>query len=89
MHAHFKDWRRVDKSQGVKVKGLDGHTYAAALIGEGIVNHRACLRAMKKSSYPGYINIEYEGNEYPPDIAVRKALDYLQELTLLTSTHKT
>lgn len=78
VHAHFKDWKYGNEGQGMK--GLDGRTYRAALIGEGIVDHVACLRAMEMSGYSGYINIEYEGNDYPPDIAVRKALVYLQRL---------
>ena len=80
VHAHFKDWSYEDKGQGNKVTGLDGRVYNPALIGEGIVDHRACLRVMKMSGYSGYINIEYEGNDYPPDLAVRKALTYLQKL---------
>ncbi len=82
VHAHFKDWICVDESQGEEIKGLDGRTYKAALIGEGIVDHLACLRAMRSSGYSGYINIEYEGNDYPPDVSVRKALAYLRGLAL-------
>jgi len=78
VHAHFKDWVRVARGQGSE--GLDGRWYKAALIGEGLVDHKACLQAMKQAGYKGYINIEYEGNTYPPDEATRKATGYLQGL---------
>ena len=78
VHAHFKDWVRVARGQGSE--GLDGRWYKAALIGEGLVDHKACLQSMKQAGYKGYINIEYEGNDYPPDEATRKAAGYLQGL---------
>ena len=78
VHAHFKDWMLVPENQGMK--GVDGRHYRGALIGEGIVDQKACLRAMKKCGYTGYINIEYEGNLYTPEAAVRKAAEYLRGL---------
>ena len=44
------------------------------------VDQRSCLIAMKKTGYSGYIDIEYEGDEYAPEVAVRKAAKYLREL---------
>ncbi len=78
VHAHFKDWTLVGENEGAK--GVDGRSYRAALIGEGIVDQRACLRAMNKCGYKGYINIEYEGNAYTAEAAVRKAAEYLRSL---------
>ena len=78
VHAHFKDWVLTDPGKGME--GLDGRRYEPALVGEGIVPHRACLEAMKKSGYKGYINIEYENNKYPPDEATRRAAKYLHGL---------
>ena len=78
VHAHFKDWVRVARGQGNE--GLDGRWHKAALIGEGLVDHKACLLAMQQAGYKGYINIEYEGNKYPPDEATRRAADYLLDL---------
>lgn len=77
-HAHFKDWVPAEPGKGME--GLDGRRYAAALIGEGLVDHKACLQAMKQAGYAGYINIEYEGNDYPPDEATRRAAKYLRNL---------
>ncbi len=78
VHAHFKDWVLDQPDKGLE--GLDGRHYAPALIGEGVVRHRACLAAMRRAGYEGYINIEYEGNKYPPDEATRRAAEYLRGL---------
>lgn len=78
VHAHFKDWVRVARGQGRE--GLDGRWYKAALIGEGLVDHKTCLTAMKQAGYKGYINIEYEGSDYHPAEATRKAAAYLRNL---------
>lgn len=78
VHAHFKDWARAAHGQGME--GLDGRWYKAALIGEGLVDHKACLQAMKQAGYKGYINIEYEGNDYNPEEATRRTAKYLREL---------
>ena len=78
VHAHFKDWTvRPDAAPGFRPM-LDGRHYKSALIGEGVVDHRACLAAMAAAGYPGCINIEYEGNDYPPAEAVRRAVTYLR-----------
>jgi len=76
VHAHFKDWALAEDG----VRGLDGRRYKGALIGEGIVDQKACIKAMKRAGYEGCINIEYEGSEYSPDTAVKKAAEYLQAL---------
>ncbi|MBU4200381.1 MAG: sugar phosphate isomerase/epimerase [Verrucomicrobia bacterium] len=78
VHAHFKDWDVVAAPEGMP--GVDGRRYRGALIGEGIVDQRSCLAAMKRAGYTGYINIEYEGNQYPPDEATRRAAAYLHQL---------
>ena len=36
---------------------------AEAIIGEGVVPVKACLRALKVAKYDGYLSIEYEGAE--------------------------
>jgi sugar phosphate isomerase/epimerase len=77
-HAHFKDWLvRPDAAPGFRPM-LDGRHYQAALIGEGVVDHRACVAAMAAAGYTGCINIEYEGNDYAPAEAVRRAVAYLR-----------
>jgi len=80
VHAHFKDWDIRDESAEGFRRMLDGRYYRPALIGEGRVNHTACLKAMKKAGYDGCINIEYEGDKYTPDEAVRRAVAHLRGL---------
>lgn len=78
VHAHFKDWHLAEEGAGFL--GLDGRRYRGGLIGEGIVDQRSCLAAMKQAGYTGFINIEYEGNDYTPTEATRKATAYLRGL---------
>jgi len=80
VHAHFKDWDALPGDGTEGMPGLDGRRYRAALIGEGIVDHRNCVAAMRTAGYSGYINIEYENNRYPALDANRRALDYLRAL---------
>jgi len=80
VHAHFKDWNIAAIPKDGYRRMLDGKYYRPALIGEGDINHRACIRAMAEYGYDGYINIEYEGNEYNPYEGVRKAAAYLREI---------
>lgn len=76
VHAHFKDWQPPVKDEGFVAR--DGRNYRGALIGEGIVDQIACLKAMKAAGYSGYINIEYEGARYTPENATRMATKWLQ-----------
>lgn len=78
VHAHFKDWTL--SSEGKGKKGLDGRFYIPALVGEGMVNHRAVLQAMKEARYVGYINLEYEGEEYSSEKAMIKGLTCLRSI---------
>jgi sugar phosphate isomerase/epimerase len=80
VHSHFKDWDAADSETAGFRRMLDGRFYRSALIGEGTIDHRGCLLAMKAAGYPGYVNIEYEGNTYPPADAMRRATAYLRQL---------
>jgi sugar phosphate isomerase/epimerase len=80
VHAHFKDWTIHDKQVACSRRMLNGKYFKSALIGEGDVNQKACLEVMKKCGYSGCINIEYEGNDYRPDEAVRRAVKYLRSI---------
>jgi len=80
VHAHFKDWDVSATSQEGYTQMKDGRYYKPALIGEGVMDHKSCLEAMKECNYEGYINIEYEGNKYPAAEALKRILDYLRAI---------
>ncbi len=80
VHAHFKDWDIKQEPEEGYRQMMDGRYYKSALIGEGSLNHKACLAAMDKAGYAGCINIEYEGNKYDPYEAITRAVEYLRSL---------
>jgi len=80
VHVHFKDWYISNSAKDGYRQMLDGRYYKSALIGEGDVDQPACLAALAKSGYSGCINIEYEGNDYDPATATRRAVDYLRQI---------
>ena len=73
VHVHFKDCRWYDKTN---TDGTAHRDFSNELIGEGDINFAACLKAMVKDGYTGYVDIEYEGNKYTPDVANKKAIEY-------------
>lgn len=73
-HAHFKDWTVGTEGREMR----DGRLYTPALIGEGVIDQKACLKAMRECGYSGCINIEYEGSLYKAGDATRKAVEYLR-----------
>jgi sugar phosphate isomerase/epimerase len=82
VHSHFKDWDVV--TEATRMKGLDGRFYQSALIGEGSMAplHKGILDAMREARYPGYIDMEYEGQKYPADEATRRIARYLRTLAV-------
>lgn len=77
VHAHFKDWTVLTAKEEGGIDMLNGLRFKPALIGEGVLNHRAVLKAMQQANYQGCINIEYEGPADPYE-AIRKAVAYLR-----------
>jgi len=77
IHTHFKDW--IISEDG-KLSGLDGKKYKPALVGEGIIDYRKLIKVMKSFNYDGYINLEYEENDYEPDVAMEKGLNFLKSI---------
>lgn len=77
VHVHFKDgrWREETTKEGKRTRH-----YSNELIGEGAIDHAAILRAMRDAGYAGHIDIEYEGDRYTPDIAMRRASEYLNHI---------
>ena len=78
VHVHFKDWDISTENDGTRRQMRDGRYYVPALIGEGAIDSKATLKTLEELGYDGFINIEYENEKYPADVATRKALEYLR-----------
>ena len=66
IHAHAKDFffrsAEFDRPEGWgSTRG--GNYFKGAIIGEGVIPIKSCLKALKKAGYDGYLSIEYEGSE--------------------------
>lgn len=65
IHAHAKDMLFFDgtvpRFSMASTRG--GNYFKGTVIGEGNVPVLACLRALKKAKYDGFLSIEYEGGE--------------------------
>jgi len=57
-YVHFKDFRKVDDASVPWGWGIEPCT-----VGDGDVDHVACLRALGEAGYEGPVAIEYEGTE--------------------------
>jgi sugar phosphate isomerase/epimerase len=73
-YVHFKDFAKVDDPKmpwgwNVKPCGL----------GEGAVNHRACLEALRDAGYNGFVALEYEGVE-DEQTGVPKSVAYMKQV---------
>jgi sugar phosphate isomerase/epimerase len=79
VHAHFKDWTVLTSKEEGGNEMLCGLRFKPALIGEGVLNHKAILKAMQQAHYNGCINIEYEGPADPYE-AIRRAVSYLRSV---------
>lgn len=89
VHVHFKDWQVIEQAREGYRQMLDGRHYAAALIGEGMVDQAACLKALFQAGYTGYINIEYESNKYDSYEATRRGCEYLKKIRDTETSHET
>ncbi len=64
VHAHVKDFIRFDEAvEGRTIMTRGANYIAGAVIGEGVVPVRQCLKILKRAEYDGYVSVEYEGVE--------------------------
>lgn len=80
VHVHFKDWDIIDRPNEGYREMSDGRYYRATLIGEGDIDTAGCWKALKDYGYSGCVNIEYEGNTYKADEAIRMVTSLLRSL---------
>ncbi|MCH7904977.1 MAG: sugar phosphate isomerase/epimerase [Armatimonadetes bacterium] len=71
--VHFKDLRKTPEGyEGNSHKALDGTEYLGTVIGEGEVDLDACVSALNRVGFDGWLNLEYEG-EGDPIVDVEKS----------------
>lgn len=64
VHAHVKDFIYFDEAvEGRTIMTRGANYIAGAVIGEGVVPVRQCLKILKRAEYDGYVSVEYEGRE--------------------------
>jgi sugar phosphate isomerase/epimerase len=57
-YIHFKDFKKIPDASA-----RFGRKLQACVLGEGDVDLRACLDALKRAGYNGFVALEYEGTE--------------------------
>jgi sugar phosphate isomerase/epimerase len=77
VHVHFKDGRWYNKTN---TDGSTHRDFSNELIGEGDINIAECAKALVSDGYKGYVDIEYEGNKYAPDVANQMAIEYINNI---------
>ena len=73
-YVHFKDFIKVDDA-----KSPWGWNVTPCGLGEGAVNHRACLEALRDAGYKGFVALEYEGVE-DEQTGVPKSVAYMKQV---------
>lgn len=67
VHAHAKDMHVYSGSSHTPGAGAamtrGGNWFRGAIIGQGSVKVKQCLRVLKRAGYDGYVSIEFEGVE--------------------------
>ncbi len=73
-YVHFKDFKKIPDAAAPFGRKLE-----ACALGEGGVDHRACLDALKKAGYDGFVALEYEGAE-AETTGVPKSVAYMKKV---------
>ena len=64
VHVHAKDmYVRNMPTEACKHPTRGGNYFVGAVVGEGQIPVKQCLRILKRAGYEGYVSIEYEGVE--------------------------
>ena len=73
-YVHFKDFHKI-----MDDKALWGWRTRPAIVGDGNVDLRACLIALKDAGFDGFVALEYEGNE-DESVGVPRSVQYMNEV---------
>lgn len=64
--VHFKDFDLAPANwDGFAYEALDGTKYVGKAVGEGVVDLKSCIEALKEGGFTGWLSVEYEGEEDP------------------------
>ena len=81
VHVHLKDWDISSvPSEGCRESPDGKRFFTPALVGEGSLDTCGVWNLLGDRGYSGSVNIEYEGKKYKPEVAMRKAVEYLRSL---------
>ena len=73
-YVHFKDFKKIPDASSPFGARLE-----ACGLGEGAVDHRACLDALRQAGYDGFVALEYEGAE-DEKTAVPKSVAFMKKV---------
>ena len=73
-YVHFKDFKKIPDAASPLGWKLEG-----CVVGAGVVNHRACLEALRDAGYNGFVALEYEGRE-DEATGVVKSLEFMKKV---------
>jgi len=76
----FKDWTVLKRGKRGATEMLNGLRFKPALIGEGILNHKAVLKAMQQAHYGGVLTSSMKGTPIPTSHP--KAVAYLRTVEM-------
>jgi len=74
-YVHFKDYVKLPDPHG----GPFGCGIDSCVVGEGEVDHRACLETLRDAGYDGFVALEYEGLE-DEKTGVPKSVEYIKKV---------
>jgi len=75
VHAHAKDWELLP-SGAAGLPSRAGKSYAATVVGQGVLDYPGICAALRTLGYGGYLAFEYEGPGDPVQ-ALRQGMAYL------------
>ncbi|MCK4325260.1 sugar phosphate isomerase/epimerase [bacterium] len=73
-YVHFKDFRKMPADSNPW-----GWSTEACILGKGDVDHRACLKELKKAGYNGFVALEYEGPD-EESMGVPESVRFMKEV---------
>ena len=74
-YVHFKDFRKVPSDRLPW-----GWDIEASVLGEGDVDHRACLEALRDAGYNGFVALEYEAKDTDEKVGVPKSIEFMKQV---------